>query len=219
MSDKHQHSPQHKAVLKKQALEQHEVKEVLDVIKKYAVPTTVVVLVVCGIFLFDRYLKASKASKEAEASTALMTAMGAADYEDILDEYGSTSSAPLAMMQLAMARFSEGNYDAAQELYSRFLKKYEKNDMALEAELNVITCREAKGEFSEAHLLYGDFKDRHADSYLAPFAMIGQARCLEAMENPAEAKRTYEDLIVAYPGSSWADLAETRMSVIESKIK
>jgi len=219
MSNKHQHSPQHQDVLKKQALEQNEVKEVLDVIRKYAVPTTIVILAVCGFFLFDRYLKSSKASREAKASTALMNAMSADDYQDILDDYGSTSSAPLAMMQLAKARFSDGNYDAAQELYNQFLKKYGKHEMALEAELNAVTCREAKGEYSEAHLLYGDFASKHSDSYLAPVAMLGQARCLEAMGNDAEAKRAYEDLIVAYPGSSWSDLAQIRMSVIESKLK
>lgn len=218
MSSEKKHSAQHQEVLKKQALEQQEVKEVLDVIKKYAVPATVVVLVVCGFFLFDRYLKSSKASKEVKADSALMTAMSAADYEEIIDDYGSTSSAPIAMMQLAMARFSAGEYDAAQELYSQFLKEYGKHEMALQAELNQITCREAKGELSEAHLLYGEFAEKHSDSYLAPVAKMGQARCLEAMGNPAEAKRAYEDLIVAYPGSSWSNLAETRMAVIDSKL-
>ena len=48
--------------------------------------------------------------------------------------------------------------------------------------------------------------------------MSYQARCLEEMGNDAEAKRTYEDLIVAYPGSSWAELAETKLTVINSKL-
>jgi TolA-binding protein len=218
MSKEKQHSPQHQEVLKKQALQQSEVKEVLDVIKKYAVPATIFVLVVCGVFLFDRYLKTSKASKEAAADAALVTALSAADYEEIIEEYGSTASAPIAMMRLAMARFSSGEYAAAQELYEEFAGKYSKHEMALQAELNAITCRESKGEFSEAHLLYGDYAANYADSYLAPVAKMGQARCLEAMGNPAEAKRAYEDLVVTYPESSWADLAETRMSVLASKL-
>ena len=218
MSSENQHSPQHKDILKKQSLEQQEVREVLSFIKKYAVPTAVIILVICGIFLFDRYLKYSRAAKEAEADAALVTAMSAADYEEIIDEYGSTASAPIAMMQLAMSRFSDGEYDAAQALYSDFLKKYGKHEMALQAELNIITCREAKGEHSEAHLLYGDFIDRYPDSYLAPTAMMGRARCMEALGNLAEAKRAYEDLVVGYPGSTLSNLAETRMSVIDSKL-
>jgi TolA-binding protein len=219
MSSEKQHSPQHKEILKKQALEQNEVTEVLNIIKKYAVPAAVAVLVVCGIFMFDRYSKASKVKKESKADAALMSAGSAADYEAVLDKYGSTSSAPIALMQLGMARFAEGDLDAAQKCYEDFLKKYAKHDMVPQAELNIITCREAKGEYSEAHLLYGTFVDTHKDSFLAPAAMMYQARCLEAMENPAEAKRTYEDLIMAYPGSSWANLAESKMTVLSSKMK
>lgn len=219
MSSEKQHSPQHQAVLKKQALEQQEVKEVLNFIRKYIVPTAVVVLVVSGIFLFDRYLKSSKASKEGKADAALMAAMSAADYEEIIDKYGSTASAPIALMRLAMTRFSDGEYDAAQELYGQFLKKYGKHEMALQAELNSITCREASGEYSEAHQLYSAFIGKHRDSYLAPVALMGQARCMESMGNLSEAKRAYEDLIVGYPESSWSSLAETRMTVIDSKLK
>lgn len=219
MSSEKQHSPQHKEILKKQALEQSEVKEVLNIIKKYAVPAGIVVLVICGIFLFDRYLKASRAGKEAKADAALMSAGSAADYEELLEKYRSTSSAPIALMQLAMTRFSEGQIDAAQAHYEAFLKQYGKHEMVPQAKLNLITCREARGEYSEAHLLYGSFVEENKESFLAPAAMMYQARCLEAMDNPAEAKRTYEDLIVAYPGSSWANLAESKMTVISSKIK
>ncbi len=219
MSKDKQHSDRHADVLKKQALEQSEVKEVLNFIRKYAVPTAVVVGIICGGFLFDRYLKASRASKEAKADSALMNAMGADDYQMIIDKYGSTASAPVAMMKLAMARFSNGDYVAAQELYGTFLKKYGKHEMAAQAELNLITCREAKGELSEAQQLYAAFAGEHEGSYLAPVALIGHARCLEALDAPLDAKQAYEDLIVAYPGSSWARLAETRMTVLNSKLK
>lgn len=219
MSSEKQHSPQHQELLKKQALEQQEVKEVLNVFRKYGVPTLVFILVVCSIFLFDRYLKSSKAAKEAKADAALVMAMSPADYEDIIDEYGKTATAPIAMMRLAMTRFSNGEYDAAQALYSEFLDEYGKHELAVQAQLNLITCREAKGEHSEAHLLYGDFLSKHRDSYLAPLALMGQARCMEAMGNLAEAKRAYEDLIVGYPGSSWSSLAETRMSVLDTKLQ
>ena len=203
---------------RKGSLQDNEVKEVLDLIKKYAVPTAVVIVLVCGIFLFDRWLKSSKQTREVEADSALMNAIDAVDYQRIVDEYGSTSSAPIAMMNLAMTRYSEGDYEGAQQLYSDFLKKYPKHEMALQAELNVITCMESKGEYSEAHLLYSDFTAKHRDSYLAPMAMMGQARCLEGIGALDDARRTYEDLIVGYPGSSWADIADTRMTVLSKKV-
>lgn len=219
MSNEQKHSPQHQELLKKQELEQNEVKEVLNVIRKYAVPVAIVIVSVCAYFLVNRYFVSARLKKEAKADALLVNAMGPEDYETILDKYGSTPSAPIAMLNLAMSKFSDGDYDAAQELYKRFLKKHDDHEMALQAELNAITCREAKGEYSEAHLLYGDFIVSHATSYLAPVAMLRQAGCLEAMGNPAEAVRTYEDLVVNYPGSSWANLAETKMSVINSKLK
>jgi len=219
MSKQKQHSAQHADVLKKKALEQSEVKEVLNVIRKYAVPSGVVILVICGIFLFDSYLKSSKASKESKADVALVNAMSAADFQNIVDKYGSTSAAPIAMMNLAMAKFSNGDYAAAQDLYGKFLKKYAKHEMAPQAELNLITCREAKGELSEAQILYSDFAGKHEGSYLAPVALMGHARCLEALGAPVDAKQAYEDLVVAYPDSSWAGLAQTRMAVLNSKLQ
>jgi TolA-binding protein len=204
---------------RKGSLQESEVKEVLDFIRKYAVPTVVVIVLCCGTFLFFSWMRSSKAAREVKADSALMNAMDATDYQRIIDEYESTASAPIAMMNLAMTRFSDGAYDAAQELYTQFLQRYGNHEMALQAELNVITCREAKGELSEAHLLYGEFADKHRDSYLAPLAIMGQARCLEGMESMDEARRAYEDLIVAYPGSSWAEIANTRMTVISKKLK
>ncbi len=219
MSKEKQHSAQHQDVLKKQALEQSEVKEVLVFIKKYIVPVAIVILAICAYFLVNRYFVSSRLNKEAKADSMLMNAMGPEDYQTIIDKYGSTPTAPIAMMNLAMARFSEGDYDAAQDLYGRFLKKYGKHEMAAQAELNQIVCREAKGDLSDAQILYADFANQHKDSYLAPIALMGNARCLENLGASVEAKQAYEDLIVAYPGSSWANLAETRMTVLNSALK
>lgn len=217
MSNDNHHSAKHDKILKKQSLEQSEVKEVLQIIKKYVFPAAVVIIVVCGIFLFDRYLKSSKTSKEVKADAALIRALSDNDLQEIVDKYGTTAAAPVAMMNLALSKFSAGDYDAAIDLYGRFLKKYGKNEMAAQAELNQITCREAKGELNEAHGLYGKFASSHEGSYLAPVAMMGQARCLEEMGNAAEAKQAYEDLIVAYPESSWANLAQTKAKILSSQ--
>ena len=219
MSSEKQHSPQHEELLKKQSLEQQEVKEVLNFITKYAKPAAIVVIAVCAFFLVDRYLKSSRIQKEAEADAALLQASSAYDYENILDDYGSTPSAPLALMGLARQTFNAGQYEEADALYSKFLKKYSKHEMAVQAEFNQITCREAQGQIGDAHLLYGEFVKNHKDSYLAPLAMIAQARCLESLSLLADAKQVYEDLVFSYPGSSWAQMAEANLTVVESRLK
>ncbi len=219
MSNEKQHSPQHDALLKKKALEQNEVGEVLVVIKKYGVPVLVAVIVCCGIIMAKNLYTRSKLNKELNASTAMAIARTAEDFGKIVEKYGSTTSAPLAMMSQARTQFADGNFAAAQETYEAFLKKYPENEMVLQAKLNVITCREEKGELSEAHLLYSDFVLNNKDSYLAPVAMMGQARCLAELGLVDDARRAYEDLIMSYPGSAWASAADTRIKVIKSKIQ
>ncbi|MBN2162080.1 MAG: tetratricopeptide repeat protein [Pontiellaceae bacterium] len=219
MSKEKQHSPQHDALQKKKSLEQQEVKEVLQFIKKYGTPAGIAVVAVCAVVLVGKMNENSRMKKEAEADALLMSASSPEDYQTIVDSYEKTSSAPLAMMSLAMTRYNEGNYDAAFDLYSDFINRYSKNDMVMQAALNRITCRESKGEYSEAHLLYGKFISENPDSFLAPVAMMGQARCLEAMGSTAEAKRAYEDLVVNYPGSKWSNLAESRMKILGSKLQ
>ena len=219
MSSEKQHSPQHDELLKKQSLEQQEVKEVLTFITKYAKPVAIVVIAVCAFFLVDRYFKSSRLQKEIEADSALLQAASADDYQAILDDYGSTPSAPLALMGLARQTFNAGQYDEADALYGKFIKKYDQHEMTIQAEYNQITCREAQGQIGDAHLLYGEFVNNHRDSYLAPLAMIAQARCLESLSLLADAKQVYEDLVFSYPGSSWAQMTEANLAVVDKKLQ
>jgi predicted negative regulator of RcsB-dependent stress response len=212
-----QHSPQHEALLKQQALEQKEVKEVLVFFRKYAKPAAIVIALACVIVLADKFFKSQRFKKEAAADTALMNARGAEDLQDIVNDYASTPTGPLALMELAREKFNAGQFDEAEELYTKFTKKHSDHELATQAELNLITCKEAKGQLGEAHLLYGQFAKKHEEAYLAPSAMIGQARCLEALDQLDEAQIAYEDIIVNFPETAWSRIAEANLKVILSK--
>jgi TolA-binding protein len=209
----------HEELLKHQALENAEVKEVLNVIQKYAKPVATAIVVVCVLFLANNFFKSNRIKKEAKADAALMQAKTAEDYQAILNDFGKTPSAPLAMMGLAQEKFNAGQLDEAETLYGEFAAKYPRHDMAVQAEFNQITCKEAKGELSEAIILYGEFKDKHEGSHLAPVALLGQARCFESLDNYPEAKLVYEDIITFYPESGWSQIAESNLGVVESKLK
>jgi len=211
------HSPQHEELLKQQALEQQEVKEVLVFFRKYAKPAAIAIVVVCAIVLADKFFKSQRYKKEAAADTALMNAQGTADLQGIIDDYASTPTAPLALMELAREKFNAGQFDEAKELYSRFAKKHGGHELAVQAELNLITCKEAEDQFGEAHLLYGEFAKKHAGSYLAPSAMMSQARCLEALSQLDEAQIAYEDIIVNFPETSWSRIAEANLKTVLGK--
>jgi TolA-binding protein len=214
MSNEKQHSPQHEELLQKQALKQQEVTEVLVFIQKYAKPAAIVVIAVCAIILADRLFKSQRHKKEARADAALMQARSAQDLQAVVDDYASTPAAPIALMGLAREKFNAGLFDEADALYATFTKKHGDHELAAQAELNLIACKEAKGQFGDAHLLFGEFAKKHKGSYLEPAALMGRARCLEALDQLDEAQITYEDIIVNFPESSWAQLAESNLKMI-----
>lgn len=217
MSSEKQHSPQHEELLKKQAFEQQEVKEVLSFIQKYAKPAAIVLVVLCAIILTDRFFKNQRHKKEVRADAALMQARNAQDLEAVLDDYASTPSAPIALMGLAKEKFNAGQFDEAEALYAKFAKKHADNELADQAKLNLIACKEAKGQLGEAHLLYGEYAKQHKGSYLEPVAMMGKARCLETLGQFDEAQIAYEDILVNFPESSWAQQAEVNLKEVLGK--
>jgi len=214
-----QGSSQHEEVLKKQALEQQEVKEVLVFLQKYAKPAAIAIIVICAIVLVDKLFKAQRHKKEATADTALMHAQSAEDLQAIVEDYASTPSGPLALMALAREKFNAGQFDEAEILYTRFKKKHGGHELAAQAELNLVTCKEANGQLGDAHLLYGEFVKKHVGSYLVPSAMMGQARCLEALDQLDEAQIAYEDIIVNFPETSWSRVAEANLKTVLGKKK
>ena len=204
---------------KHQNLEKAEVKEVLAFMQKYVKPAAIGLLIVCAFVLTNSFFKNTRLKKEAAADAALLEARNAADYQAILENYGKTPSAPIALMGLAQEKFNAGQAAEAEALYSEFLQKHKKHEMVFQAEFNLITCKEAQQQFGDAIILYGDFKVAHPESHLAPVALLGKARCLEALDNFSEAKQVYEDIITFHPQSGWSRIAESNLAVVESKLK
>lgn len=214
-----QHSPQHEELLKKQALEQQEVKEVLVFLKKYTKPAAITIIAICAIVLVDKFFKTQRYKKEATADAALMHARSADDLQAIVNDYASTPAGPMALMGLAREKFNAGAVDEAEALYTQFTKKHGDHELAVQAELNLIACKEAKGQLGDAHLLYGEFATQHAASFLAPSAMMGKARCLETLGAFNDARIVYEDIKVNYPESIWSQQAEANLKVVLGKME
>ena len=210
-SSQQRHSPQHEEVLKRKTLEQSEVKEVLVFFKKYAKPAAIAIGLICAFVLIDRSLKFTRFKKEAKADAALMSAFDVQALQAVVDDYASTPSGPLALMELAKEQFNAGQIDTAEALYVRFTHEYEGHELASQAALNLITCKMAKGQYADAHRLYGEFSQAHADSYLIPSARMGQAYCLESLGQLDEAQMAYEDVIGNYPNTVWANEAEFKL--------
>lgn len=216
MSSEKQHSPQHEELLKKQALEQQEVKEVLVFLQKYTKPVAIAIGVVCAIVLVIKFNETQTQKKEAEASTALMNANTAGELQAIVDDYASTTARPVALMGLALKKFNAGQVDEAATLYNQFLKEHGAHELATQAELSLITCKESVS-LEEAQALYAKFAEEHADSYLAPAAMLSRASCLEALGKLDDARVAYEDILANFPDSNSARTADANLKVVVGK--
>lgn len=204
-------APQHDDLQKKQELEKHEVKEVLGFLTRYGkligtgvLAATVTVIASMGIANY-------KASRLAKAEQALMNAKTPQQLEEVVSKYGSTPSAPVALLDMAKTFFNMGDYAQARAQYERFLKKYSQHDLRSTAELGLIYCTEADGDFNGAAAQFAGFAKKHSNNYLHPVAVLSVARCMEQAGRKDEARVVLEDFLTQNAGTAWAGSAENAL--------
>lgn len=202
MKDTAPHSQQH------QELEQHEVREVLNFLKRYGKLIGAGVLAAVVTVLVSRGIASHRARKAAEADQMLINARTPAELQAVVENYSSTPSAPAALLDLAKTLFNEGSTVQARENYELFLKKYGRHELRPAAEIGLAYCTEAEGDLNGAMEQFRAFVQKNEDSYLKPMAELGTARCLEQLGRREEARIALEDFLAANPGSAWTTRAE-----------
>jgi TolA-binding protein len=210
-------APQHDDLQKKQALEKHEVSEVLGFLKRYGKLIGIGVLAAAVTVLVSMGIANYKASRLTKAEQALMTAKTPQQLEVVITEYGSTPSAPVALLDMAKTLFNMGDYAQARAQYERFLKKYGQHDMRPTAELGLAYCTEADGKFNDAAAQFADFAKKHSTSYLYPTAILSVARCMEQAGRKDEARVVLEDFLTQNAGTAWAGSAESALKQLTEK--
>ena len=171
-------------------------------------------LVIIVVLIGVAYVNQQRRNTET-ASSMLGVAQSQKQLEELLSQYPSSSSAPIAMLALAAGQFSSGAYDQAFTLYNRFLEKYPKHSMAATAKLGKVMCMEARGETDSALQQFDLFVAAHPDHFLLPQALMGRARCLQQLNRPAEARAVYEDFIAAHPDSEWKNQMDMALRFLE----
>ncbi|MEI8206308.1 MAG: tetratricopeptide repeat protein [Kiritimatiellales bacterium] len=204
-------APQHDDLQKKQELEKHEVTEVVGFLKRYGKLIGTGVLAATLTVLASKGLASHKASRLVKAEQALMSAKTPQQLEEVVTQYGSTPSAPVALLDMAKTLFNIGDYAQARAQYERFLKKYSTNAMRPTAELGLIYCTEADGDFNGAAAQFADFAKKHSSSYLHPTAILSVARCMEQAGRKDDARVVLEDFLTQNAGTAWAGTAETAL--------
>ncbi|MBU4199227.1 MAG: tetratricopeptide repeat protein [Verrucomicrobia bacterium] len=189
--------------------------DTMDFMKKNVRAVSIGVgLVIVAVLVVVAYLNQQRRNAET-ASQMLGAAESPKQLEELLAQYPSSSTAPIAMLALASTQFASGAYDQAYTLYDRFARKYPKHPMVAVAELGKVMCFEARGEAEQALAGFDSFVTAHPDHFLLPQALMGKARCLQQLNRLAEARAVYEDYIAGHPDSEWKTQMEMEMRFME----
>jgi tetratricopeptide (TPR) repeat protein len=162
-------------------------------------------------------LKTNRANEQ--ASRLLTIAQTPKQFEELFKQYPKSPAAPAALLALASACFSGGDYDAAAAHYDEFIAKYPRHSMLSAAELGKVMCSEARGEMGKALAGFDAFLLAYPGSYLTPQALFGKARCLQAEGKLPEARIVYENFIAAYPESKWRQQAEAALQSLDRQMR
>lgn len=133
-------------------------------------------------------------------------------FQKVIDEYGRSEAARLALPQLAHIQFLEGDYDQAIGYYQRFGEKisgtveYQAlNSLALAA------CYEAKGEFQKAiDILTPVIKAQ--DNPFKETAMLSLERVYRLGGRDQKAKALLQEFVDTYKASPFYPMAKARLN-------
>ena len=203
------HTP-HRAP-KDQPLEQHEVKQVLNFLKLYGKPILIATVVATATILASKGYAHQRANHSARAEELLILANSPQQLEEIITRYGSTSAAPVALLNLAKTHFNNGDFFQARAQYERFLKEYKTHELCPIADFGLASCSEADGDFDGAITQFAAFIEVQEGHYLQPAATLALARSMEQANRLDEARIVLEDFLAKNATSQWSGQAESAL--------
>ena len=176
--------------------------------KQHAAKIAIAVVVVALVISVPAFLRAHRQAERREALKLLDTWSDLGQLEEIVDRFGSSPTAPLALLQLAKALYDNGNYPLAEEKYNEFIVSYGDHLFAPAAELGIAHCAEAQGQIQRAIYAFKSFATQYPDHFLKTQALFGQGRCHEYLNQLDEARIAYETIVASDPEGIWISRAE-----------
>lgn len=126
-------------------------------------------------------------------------------FQNVIDKYPNSSSGKLSKIYLAHSNYFIENYDAAIELYTKNLNKFNEN-----TKLNLLIydslghSYENKGDFEKAIEFYDKILEGKGD-FLKDYALYNIGRCHKANNDSKKAKEFFERVMKDYPKSRLED--------------
>lgn len=185
--------------------------------KQHATKITIAVVVVALVIAIPAFLRAHRHAERIEALKLLDTWSDLGQLEEIVDRFGSSPTAPLALLQLAKALYDNGNYPLSEEKYNEFIVSYGDHLFAPAAELGIAHCAEAQGQIQRAIYAFKSFATQYPDHFLKTQALFGQGRCHEYLNQLDEARIAYETIVASAPEGIWVSRAEDALDRVRSR--
>ena len=196
-----------------------EKQQLLVLFRKHVQPVLIGVGIALAILLAYGAYKNYKQSTLMRASQTLMSARNIEQLQQVINQYPSTPSAPIAMLTLAAEYFQSGQYDLAQSTYAQFQQKFPKHPMTAAADIGKAQCLEASGQIEQALAAFEAFALANPGHFLYALAIFGKGRCLTQMGRYTEARAVYEDYLAANPQSGWRPLADLAMLFVDKELR
>ena len=132
-------------------------------------------------------------------------------FDRVIDEYGLSKAARLALPQLAYLKFADKKYDEAIALYEEFANEVsEDRDYQSLTNLALAACYEAKGDLKKAIENLNPILDR-ADDPFRETAMFSVARLDRLDGQPDKAKKILEEFVEQYKTSPFLPMAKAQL--------
>ncbi len=132
-------------------------------------------------------------------------------FERVIDEYGMSKAARLALPQIGHVKFAEKNYDDAILYYDKFAAEVS-GDKEYETltSLALAGCYEAKGDMKKAILLLSSIVDA-PDNLFRETAMLSLERVYRIDNQPEKATEILKKFVQEYKSSPFLPMAKARL--------
>ena len=132
-------------------------------------------------------------------------------FETVIDEYGMSKAARLALPQVGHTKFTNKEYDDAIAFYDRFAE--EVSDEKEYSDLNALAlavCYEAKGELKKAISTLASVVET-AENPFRETAMLSLERLYRLDNQPEKAKEILQKFVQEYKTSPFLPMAKARL--------
>jgi tetratricopeptide (TPR) repeat protein len=137
------------------------------------------------------------------------------DFKLVISTYPKSSAASRSAYYLGNIMFRYGEYEEALSYYEKGAQIKSKGYSALLCIQSQATCYEQLEEYDKAEEQYKRIIDKYDKSFLVPMVRFSLGQIYEKQGKYKEAKEQYDVIVTDYSWSSWADLAEKKMLVLQ----